>query len=237
MKVVIPRMKKELVTHPNATATTPVVRVVDWEAMEPDWRAGIKSKKELAKEYGVSRPAIDKHWAKAGVERDLTARIQANADALVARDAVAYPVARATKVIEKDVVEANGMLVASVRIGHRKTISRGHVLCQSLLQELEDQTFDTVILGQLGELMRSPDDSGMDKLNDLYKKIISTPGRVDTAKKLIETMKSVIAMEREAYSIDAIAPDANTNPMVTLLTEMRRSYLPIAHEVPRDDSL
>jgi hypothetical protein len=122
-------------------------------------------------------------------------------------------------------------------MGHKAIAARGLVLCQSLLQELEDQTFDTVILGQLGELMRSPDDAGMDKLNDLYKKIISTPGRVDTAKKLIESIKSAVAMEREAYGIDAIAPDANANPMVTLLTEMRRSYLPIAYEVPRDDSL
>jgi len=166
MKAVILRMKKALVTPPAETATTPVVRVVDWEAMEPDWRAGIKSKKELSNEYGVSRPAIDKHWAKAGVERDLTARIQANADALVARDAVAHPVACATKVVEKEVVEANGMLVANVRIGHRKTIARGHALCQALLQELEDQTFDVVILSQLGEHMRNPDDTGMDKLND-----------------------------------------------------------------------
>jgi hypothetical protein len=122
-------------------------------------------------------------------------------------------------------------------MGHKAIAARGLVLCQSLLQELEDQTFDTVILGQLGELMRSPDDAGMDKLNDLYKKIISTPGRVDTAKKLIETMKSVITMEREAYGIDTLPPSGDANPMVTLLAEMRRSYLPIVHEVPRDDDV
>jgi hypothetical protein len=46
---------------------------IDWEEMEPDWRAGIISKKQLSKQYGVSRAAIDKHWAKLGIERDLAA--------------------------------------------------------------------------------------------------------------------------------------------------------------------
>lgn len=48
---------------------------IDWDAMEPDWRAGIKSKKELSEEHGVSRAAIDKHLAELGIERDLTAKI------------------------------------------------------------------------------------------------------------------------------------------------------------------
>lgn len=52
---------------------------VDWDAIEPDWRAGIKTKKQMAEEYGVSRAAMDKHFNKVGVERDLTARIQAKA--------------------------------------------------------------------------------------------------------------------------------------------------------------
>lgn len=215
-----------------------MVRVIDWEAMEPEWRAGIKSKLELSNQYGVSRAAIDKHWAKVGIERDLTKRIQAKADALVTQQAVTRQVTPATKLMEQEVVEANGTLQASVRIGHRKTIARGYVLCQALLQELEDQTFDTVLLGQLGEMMRNPDDAGSDRLNDLYKKIISTPGRVDTAKKLVETMKSVITMEREAYSIDSIpAGDGSANALVTLLMEMKRSSLPIVYEVPRDDCL
>lgn len=231
-------MKKELVTPPDATATTPVVRVVDWEAMEPDWRAGIKSKKELAREYGVSRPAIDKHWAKAGIERDLTARIQANADALVAQEAVAVArrVSPATKLMEQEVVSANGALVANVRIGHRKTIARGHVLCQALLAELEAQTFDAVLMSELGELMRRPgEEDSQDRLNDLYKKIISTPGRVDTAKKLIETMKSVITMEREAYNIGTTPEEAVGNGVAAFLAGMKRSALPIVHEVERDE--
>lgn len=102
----------------------------------------------------------------------------------------------------------------------------------------EELRSESAPVDQLGEMMRNPDDAGSDRLNDLYKKIISTPGRVDTAKKLVETMKSVITMEREAYSIDSIpAGDGSANALVTLLMEMKRSSLPIVYEVPRDDNL
>lgn len=231
-------MSKTPVTQHATTATTAVTRVIDWEAMEPDWRANIKSKKELSIEYGVSRAAIDKHWAKAGVERDMTSRIQAKADALVTQQAVTRAVTPATKISEQEIVSANGAMVANVRIGHRKSIARGHALCEALMAELEAQTFDAVLMGQLGELMRNPDDAGADRLNDIYRKVISTPGRVDTAKKLIETMKSVIAMEREAYNI-VVAPAADTpaNSIASFLTGLKRSALPVVYEVEADDSL
>lgn len=58
-------------------------QAIDWEAMEADWRAGFKSVLQLSKEYGVSRAAILKHWDKEGVERDLSAKINAKSDALV----------------------------------------------------------------------------------------------------------------------------------------------------------
>ena len=79
---------------------------------------------------------------------------------------------------------------------------RARILAVNLLSELEGQCADPALLGQLGELMRKPDEKGVDKLNDLYQKIISLPGRVDTAKKAIESMRHAITMEREAYGIE-----------------------------------
>ena len=56
--------------------------------MEPEWRAGLVSVLQLSRDYGVSRAGIIKHWDKEGVERDLLAKIQARAEALVTHDAV-----------------------------------------------------------------------------------------------------------------------------------------------------
>jgi hypothetical protein len=231
-------MSKTPVTQHATTATTAVTRVIDWEAMEPDWRAGIKSKLELSTQYGVSRAAIDKHWAKAGIERDLTARIQAKADALVSQQAVTRVVTSATKLAEQEIVSANGAVVAKVRIGHRNAAARSLALCDALMAELEAQTFDKALMSELGTLMRNPNEDGSDRLNDIYRKVISMPGRVDTAKKLIETMKSAISLEREAYNI-VVTPTADTpaNSIAAFLTGLKRSALPVVYEVEADDSL
>ena len=58
---------------------------IDWEKIEPHWRAGIRTKLEISNEFGVSRAAMDKHFKKLGIERDLTAKIQAKAESLVAQ--------------------------------------------------------------------------------------------------------------------------------------------------------
>ena len=75
----------------------------------------------------------------------------------------------------------------------------------SLLSELEQQTGPEAValLENLGELMRSPDDKGADKLNDLYQKIISLPGRSKTLKDLTESLRILVTLERQAYGIEA----------------------------------
>ncbi len=179
---------------------------VDWDAMEPAWRAGIKSKLDLSKEFSVSRAAIDKHWEKARIERDLTARIQAKADSLVAQQAVTREVTPATKLVESEIVEANAGAIVAVRIEHRKDIKRSRLLSMRLLEELEGQTHGIENFAELGELMRSPDDRGMDKLNEVYQKVISLPGRTKTMKDLGDTLKTLVGLERQAFSIDDGAP-------------------------------
>jgi len=186
----------------------PARNTVDWDAMEPDWRAGVKSKLQLSEEYKVSRAAIDKHWSKAGVERDLKARIQAKADALVAQAAVTPQVtATATKSAETAIVEANAAVQAHVRIAHRADIQRARKLSMRLLEELEAQTAQVPELLHLGELMLSADEKGVDKLNELYHKIIALPSRTKTMKDLGDTLKTLISLEREAYGMEVTSGD------------------------------
>lgn len=93
--------------------------------------------------------------------------IQAKASELVS--------AAKTRLIDKNttdeaVVQIKAEEATQLRLGHLQTISRGHNLCQALLFELETQTFDFVLIGRLGDLMHSPDESGTDRLSDIYKK-------------------------------------------------------------------
>ena len=178
----------------------------DWEAIETAYRTGSQSVREIAAQFGISHAAISKRAKKESWDRDLQARIQAKADALVTKREVTKKVTTEKLVTERQIVEANAEVIANVRMDHRSDIRRARTLTNSLLAELESECSDVDALNQLGELLRREDDKGMDKLNDLYHKIISLPGRVKAMKDLADSLKNLIALERQAYNLDD--PDA-----------------------------
>lgn len=180
-------------------------RRVDYDRIEPGWRAGISSPAQLAEEYKdatgepVSRVAIIKHFGKRGIPRDLAAKIKAKADALVAAAAVTGMVSVVTKARETAIVDAGAIAVATVLLGQRSDIRRARTLCMALLGELEAQTGNQPGMAELGEMLRCPGETGADKLNDIYRAVISLPERSKTMKALTESLKSMIGLEREAY--------------------------------------
>lgn len=174
----------------------------DWERIELDYRAGIKTLRQIADENGVSHPAITKRAKRDGWSRDLGAKIQAKADELVTKELVTSLVTTETKIAERQLIEVNAQAVADVRLAHRRDIHRARRLTNSLLSELEKQTAQVPELQELGEILRRPDDKGMDKLNDLYQAIISLPERSKTMKVLAESLQKLVDMERTAFGMD-----------------------------------
>ena len=190
---------------------------VDWEAIEGDFRAGVLSLREIAALHpGTNHVAITRRAKKEGWTRDLNAKIKARAEELVTRAAVTPDVTEQQKATERQVIEANAERIAQVRGEHRGDIQRLRTLALGLLAELEGQSADPALLEELGEMLRKPDDKGMDKLNDLYQKVISTPSRIDSAKKLAETLKATIGLEREAYGLDDKKPTAATQGEISI---------------------
>lgn len=180
---------------------------IDWERIEADYRAGLLSVREIAKAHGLTHGAINKRAKRDSWSRDLQARIAARAEELVSKRAVSAEVSKARLATDRQIIEANAERIAQVRSDHRVDIERVRTLGLTLLTELETQCADPQALADLGELMRKPDEKGLDRLNDLYRKIIDTPSRIDSAKKCVETIKTAITMEREAYGLDT-TPDA-----------------------------
>lgn len=178
----------------------------DWERIEQFYRAGLLSVREIAASCGVSHTAIQKRAKSGGWERDLQAKIKAKADSLVAKAEVAKEVATETMATERGIVEANAQVIAGIRIAHRTDIGRYRRLANKLLEELEGITDNRDLFERLGELLLSPDDNGTDRLNDLYRKVIDLPNRTKIMKELGETLKNLIALERQAYSVDAEQP-------------------------------
>lgn len=178
----------------------------DWERIEQLYRAGVLSVREIAASCGVSHTAINKRAKTNGWDRDLKAKIQAKADSLVSKAEVSTQVSTEALATERGIVEANAQVIASIRIAHRTDIGRSRRLANKLLDELEGLTDNRDLFEQLGEMLRNEDDKGQDKRNDLYMKVIDLPSRSKTMKELAETLKNLIALERQAYDVGAEKP-------------------------------
>ena len=76
----------------------------------------------------------------------------------------------------------------------------GRKIIESMLDELKAQNAGIEELSKLGELMADPE-ARIDKLSEIYHKIISFGGRVDSAKKLIESWVKATDSERKVYGI------------------------------------
>ncbi|MBN4165082.1 hypothetical protein [Pseudomonas fulva] len=194
----------------------------DWEAIERAYRAGLLSIREIASAHGITHGAINKRAKRDGWERDLKAKIKAKADALVSKRSVSTAVSTKSPDTEREIIELNAEVIANIRMAHRGDISRGRRLTNKLLDELESLTDNRDLFDELGELMREPDDNGQDKRNDLYQRIIDLPGRTKTMKELAETLKTLVALERQAYDLDVKQGGSEEDTLSKLMDELSK---------------
>jgi len=173
----------------------------NWERIEIDYRAGVKTLREIGEENGITHAAINKRAKRDGWIRDLTAKIRAQADALVSKDLVSEKVTKEKKLLETEVVKANAEVSAAIQKNQRKDVTKARELTTKLMSELEEIIDNKALLEDLAELMHKPDARG-DKLNEIYRKIIAFPGRVSSVKQLTEALKTAIEIERKVYKID-----------------------------------
>lgn len=76
------------VAHGTQPAEPQKVKTTDWERIELDYRAGIKTLRQIADEHGISHVAINKRAKRDDWTRDLSARTKANAVELATPDAL-----------------------------------------------------------------------------------------------------------------------------------------------------
>lgn len=179
---------------------------VDWVVVEVEYRSGVLSNRQLGAMHGVSHTMIAKKAKEMGWVKDLSAAIKAKTDAKVARAVVSEEVATRKLATEAEVVEANAEARTLVVLNHRKDIQRVSDLFGKLMGEIEFETDNLELFERLGEWMDQTEvtDKGrviVDQLNVTYRRVISTPGRVDSFKKLSDILATKIKLEREAWSI------------------------------------
>lgn len=179
---------------------------VDWEAVEREYRAGLRSLRDIGAEFGCSHTAIQKRADAEGWTRDLSAKIKAAADAKVAKAEVAKEVSVETKIAERQVVEVNAAMLADKVLNQREDIRLARATVQKLWAAVDVEIDKTDELMILGDMMAAPDENGFDKLNDLYHAAIGLPQQIKNVKLLADAIKVLIELERKVLKID-VMPD------------------------------
>lgn len=193
----------------------------DWERIELDYRAGIKTLREIGETNNISISGICKRATRDGWTRDLKAKIMNRADSIVSGRGVGRPMefGNPSEDDERVTIETNAAVIANIKLAHRLDIPRARNIAMKLLAELEAETNEEVLhhLNQLGSLMLSPDDeTGRDRMNELYQKVISLPGRTQTLKNLSEALKTLIGLERQAFNMDLSPEEAFERPKLVV---------------------
>ncbi|AKM48205.1 terminase small subunit [Edwardsiella phage Edno5] len=179
---------------------------LDWEAIESAYRAGVLSLREIAAQHSITEGAIRKRAKRDDWSRNISAKIKERADDLVRKAEVRKQVRTENALSERVLIESSAEVIAQVRMEHRGDIRRAREIANALFDELAAECADVDSLRKLGELMLAPDENGKDKLNEIYHAIIGMPERVKSMKALSETLKNLIGLEREAYSIKEDEP-------------------------------
>ena len=179
-------------------------KFVDWELIERDYRAGIKTLRQIAEERGVSHVAINKRAKKDGWSRDLTQKIQQKAQELVTKAEVTKAVTKERAGNDRDTVSAYGGVLADVEIKQREGVQLGidnafGILCE--LSMLAKPEFREVLEWMADEFDES-NPTFKDKANELYRYIIGLAGRVKMGKDAAATLGVYYPLQRKQYKLD-----------------------------------
>jgi hypothetical protein len=181
----------------------PRLKESDWSMVEIDYRAGLLSDRQIGEKYGVSHGSIQQQAKKRGWARNLTGRSIAKAEEKLARHELASKLASKDSIAtERQLVEATSELMFSVVVAQRSDIKRARATVQRLWELVDVELGHPEELANLGDLMTSPDESGQDKLNDLYQAAIGLPQQIKNVKLLADALKVLIELERRVLKID-----------------------------------
>lgn len=191
------KTKKPAAAGKGAGAAVPAKRRTDWEAVERDYRTGRYTLRELEAQHGVSYASISRKANELGWSKDLREVIKQATDAAVLRETVTQA--------QKDVTDT--VLVAAevnkqVILAHRAGLQALTDVKRTLLAQIEQAAGLLPDLQKVVEMVRKPDDNGVDRANDALRKAMSRSALVDDLKKLADVDEKIRKGEREAFGLD-----------------------------------
>ena len=200
-------------------------REIDWTAIEKDYRAGIKSNKQMEREYGCTEAAIRKKAKKEGWVRDLKTSIRELAAKKVRELEVREKFEGSSKdeveLEDTQIVEENANIQADVIRSHRKDVSRARNVAQLIIQQLEVAVLNPDQLEHFAEMRATFISSGggeidadgnvdskeeakvNEKLLAYYTKIMDVGNQAGAIDRLANALSKLVTLERTVFNIDS----------------------------------
>ena len=199
-----------------STAPTKAKRA-DWDAIERDYRTAKFTLRELEAKHGADNGLISRKAKKLGWTQDLALAIKQATNARLVSELVSKEVSDGQQKVS-NVVEVAAEMNMRVIMNHRHGLNDLTDVKRVLLDQIKQAAANMPNLAEVIEMVRSPDDSGMDRANDALKKAMGRSALIDDLKKLADVDEKVRKGEREAFGIEsaADAPDAIKSKRITL---------------------
>lgn len=111
----------------------------DWIGIEQQYRAGVRSLRDIGAEFGITEGAIRKKARKEDWVRDLSEKIKFKAQELVRKTEVRNTVRKET---QQGIIDSVAQQQAAVLLNERTDIKRLSALCEKFENELEQYDED-----------------------------------------------------------------------------------------------
>ncbi len=172
---------------------------VDWDALKPHYCAGARPLREVGEEFGCSDAAIIKHAKKEGWTRNLAQKVKDKADAKV----------------------------AAALVAQERAESPAAKLTEAVRVEVEAEVQSRIRLKHRKTLQK------IDKVADRLIEELSSSGeefkvQVGTFKSLVESARTLMGLERQAYGVDKTFEDPTDNAPIDPVEGARRLAFALA---------
>ncbi|EER61537.1 hypothetical protein AcdelDRAFT_0872 [Acidovorax delafieldii 2AN] len=196
-----PQATKPAAPKKPAGSAAPVKRRTDWEAVERDYRTGKFTLRELEAKHGANNATISRRAAKGGWTQDLSNAIKQATNAKLVESIVAAECSSAQQNAAETVLAA-AEVNTRVILAHRTGLNRLTEIKGKLLAQIEQAAENMADLAEVIEMVRKPDENGIDRANDALRKAMGRSALVDDLKKLADVDEKVRKGEREAFGLD-----------------------------------
>lgn len=175
---------------------------IDWERVEAQYRAGILSVREIGRINGCSHTAIQQRATECGWSRDLKAKIQAKADELLAKQAVATTLATGNPASEKAIIDVGGAQLAAISMQQRFWMDKAVKIAGRMMAELEGTMDAPEVFAQVHDRLLAGEDPDVNQMRHLAALVAGLPERERVFRGLVESLNRAVGGQRRVYGMD-----------------------------------